>query len=203
MNEVVQMVGTFLLMAVTVISIENIVFTRAIGISRIISLVDNITSTVVFCSLLTVVTIVSGTVYYFLNDFFIKNMIDTAIYRVPAVVLVMSVTYIVIFIIAIKVMPYEHIGKAAEAMPTATFNCMVFGTILLATTEKLSLVETIIFCLGSAVGYTLAIILVGEGQRKLQSRDIPAAFKGLPCTLLYLAGIAMAIYGFTGRVFTN
>ena len=202
MNDVLKMLGSYLLLTLTVVTVENAVFTRAMGLSRIISLVDNITSTMVFCSLLTVSTTISGIIYYFLYHSYVENMSNALIYRVVAVVLSMSVSYILVFIVAIKIMPYEHIGKAAEAMPTATFNCMVFGTIFLAGSEQMTLGKTIVFCIASSIGYAISILLVTEGQRKLQSRDIPAAFKGLPATLLYLAGLAMAIYGLTGRGFS-
>ena len=202
MDDILTMLGTYLVFILAAITIENSVFARAMGLSRIITLVDNMTSTVVFCSLLTVTTILSGTAYYFLYNTYIKEMTGAAVYRVPAVVLCMSLSFMIVFVGAVKLIPYEYIGKAAEAMPTATFNCMVFGTVLLAGVEQLTLFKTVLFSFGSAIGYTLAILLVAEGQRKLQSRDIPAAFKGLPATLLYLAGLAMAIFCLTGRSFS-
>jgi len=202
MKDVTRELGIYLLLVLTTITIENSVFTRAIGLARIISLVDNITSTIVFCSLLAVTTTLSGILYYYLYSLYVVNLSNAIVFRVIAAILAMSVTFIIVFVIAIKIMPYEHIGKAAEAMPTATFNCMSFGTIMIAVGEEFTLLQTIVFCIGSVIGYMLAILLVTEGQRKLQSRDIPAAFKGLPATLLYLAGLAMAIYGFTGRVFS-
>ena len=44
----------------------------------------------------------------------------------------------------------------------------------------------------------LAVLLVTEGQRRLRSRRIPASFRGLPITLVYIGILALAIYGFTG-----
>ena len=41
---------------------------------------------------------------------------------------------------------------------------------------------------------------VTEGQRKLQGRTVPNTFRGLPVTLLYIAVLALAIYGFTGHM---
>ena len=205
MYDVLRLLGSYLFLVLTAVTVENIVFARATGLSRIITLVDNITSTYVFCSLLTVITVTSGVLYYYAYNLFtmqIERADNSTVCRVLTAILCISVTYILVFIIAIKVMPYEHVGKAVEAMPTATFNCMVVGTILLACDKQMSLLQTVLFSLGSAAGYTLSILYVTEGQRKLQSRDIPAAFKGLPATLLYLAGLAMAIYGLTGRIFT-
>jgi len=202
MNNSVQMLGTYLLLVMTAITVENAVFARALGLSRLISLVDDTTDTVVFSVLLTASTVISGMFYHFLYSFVIEGMKNEVYFRALAVVLCMSSAFILVFILAVKLMPYEYVGKAAEAMPAAAFNCMVFGTVMLTAAERMSLVETIVFSAGSALGFTFAVLLVTEGQRKLQNRDIPAAFKGLPATLLYLAGLAMAVYGFTGRVFS-
>jgi hypothetical protein len=43
---------------------------------------------------------------------------------------------------------------------------------------------------------------VTEGQRKLQNRSMPSAFKGLPATLLFLAGLSLAVFGLTGYTFS-
>ena len=47
--------------------------------------------------------------------------------------------------------------------------------------------------------FVLAVLVVNEGQRKIQSRSLPAAFRGLPITLIYIGILALAIYGFTGH----
>ena len=200
MNEVARMLGTYLLLVLTAVTVENAVFARALGLSRLISLVDDTTNTVVFSILLTASTIISGIFYHFLYPEVESRISGEVYFRAPVVVLCMSAAFIIVFVLAVKLMPYEHVGKAAAAMPAATFNCMVFGTVVLAASEQMSLSQLIVFGIGSSIGFMLAVLLVTEGQRKLQNRDIPSAFKGLPATLLYLAGLAMAVYGFTGRV---
>ncbi len=202
MNDVMGMIGNFLLLVLTAITVENAVLSRALGLSRLISLVDDTTNTVIFSVLLTATTTISGILYYFLYFKLIEGMPGEIFVRVFGVVLCMSVSFLLVFVLAVKLMPFEHVGKAAEAMPAAAFNCMVFGTVVLAVSEKMTLGETVVFSIGSSIGFTLAILLVTEGQRKLQNRDIPAAFKGLPATLLYLAGLAIAVYGLTGHTFS-
>ena len=196
------MLGPYFLLVLTAITVENAVFTRALGLSRLISLVDSTINTIVFGILLLLTMTSSGVIYHYFYRYVIEGLEQEIYYRALGVVLSMSVSFILVFILAVKLMPYEYVGKAAEVMPAAAFNCMVFGTVMLSVTEQMTLLETLAFSIGSAVGYVIAIISVTEGQRKLQSRDIPAAFKGLPATILYLAGLAMAVYGFTGRIFS-
>lgn len=198
----IQMIGTYFILIVTAITVQNAVLARGLGISRLISLVDDTTDTVVFSVLLTATTTISGVLFYLLHTNVIRGRSDEDYIRPLAVVLCMSVAFLIVFILSVKLMPYKLVGKAAEAMPIATFNCMVFGTVVLSLSSSLDLIETIIFSVGSSIGFTLAVLLVTEGQRKLQNRDIPTAFKGLPATLLYLAGLSAAVYGLTGYTFS-
>lgn len=202
MNNVLQMIGSYFILIVTAITVQNAVLARGLGISRLISLVDDTTDTVVFSILLTATTTISGLLYYFLYHYVIAGQPGEIYIRTLAIVLCMSVAFLIVFVLSVKLMPYDLVGKAAEAMPIATFNCMVFGTVVLSLSAALDLLGTVIFSIGSSVGFTLAVLLVTEGQRKLQNRDIPAAFKGLPATLLYLAGLAVAVYGLTGYTFS-
>lgn len=69
------------------------------------------------------------------------------------------------------------------------------------TAQKLSVHHLVKrYGLRSDVGYMLAVAIVAEGQRKLQSESVPAPFRGLPITLIYIGILALAIYGFTGHM---
>ena len=43
-------------------------------------------------------------------------------------------------------------------------------------------------------------VVVMGGEKRLESEKIPAMFRGLPITLLYIGILALAIYGFTGHM---
>lgn len=202
-NIVLQAVGSFFVLMLTAMTIENTVLARSLGISRLISLLDETSDTIVFGTLLTIITILSGVLYYLTNTFFLANL-PYKIYMRPFIMVVcMGVAFAIVFVLVVKFAPYEYLAKAVEALPLATFNCTVVGTLLImvSATLNFSLAGSIAYGIGSSVGFVLAVALVTEGQRKLQNRDMPSAFKGLPATLLFIAGIALAIYGLTGYTF--
>ena len=84
-------------------------------------------------------------------------------------------------------------------LPIAGFNSTVVGTLLVTTTQNFTLGQSLGFGLGSGLGFILAWPMVTEAQRKLRSRSLPEAFRGLPITLIYIGILALAIYGFTGH----
>lgn len=189
----------FFTLALAAMTIQNAVFARALGISRLISLIDDTLNTVIFGVLLSIVNVLSGVFYYFVNTLWLRQQSYAVLARPLAMIVCMSVAFLIVFVLTVKFAHYDYLAKAVAALPPATFNCTVIGTLLIATTSQFSLANTIAFGLGTSVGFVLAVLLVTEGQRKIQGRATPAAFKGLPATLLFLAGLAMAIYGLTGH----
>ena len=68
---------------------------------------------------------------------------------------------------------------------------------------QLDLFSTVCYSIGMGVGFVLSVLLVTEGQRKIQTSNTPVAFRGLPVTLLYIAGFALAVYGLLGYTFLS
>ena len=203
-NDIIEVVLSFLILTITAMTIQNAVLSRALGVERLISLIDDTTNTIVFGVLLTIVTMMSSVFYYLLNMFLLSDLSYRNYLKPLAMVLCMGVAFMIVFMLTVKFAPYEHLAKAVSALPVAAFNCTVIGTLLIAfsATRNYSISSTIAYGLGSSIGFMLAVLLVTEGQRKLQNRSVPSAFKGLPATLLFLAGLSMAIYGLTGHTFS-
>lgn len=193
--------STVLSMGVVAMTVQNAVFARALGVSRLLSLVDDTTSTAIFGIQLTLVTTLGTLAHYYLNAHLLSRLSFADYLRPLAIVVCMSAAFLIVFFLSIKLTPYKHVATAVDMMPAAAFNVTAFATILLTATSRYDLVSSLVYAVGSSAGYILAVLLVTEGQRKLRNSNIPTAFKGLPVTLLYLAGLALAIYGLTGFSF--
>ncbi len=201
-NVLLNAIENFFVLALAAITLQNIVFSRAIGVSELMSLIDDTTSTFIFGTLLTSVNLISGVLYYFFYTEVVSKSALAFYFRPLSMLPCALVAFIIVYIIAIKFAAYENINRCVQAMPLATFNCTVIGTLLLTTSRQFTLGGTIGFNLGSSIGYILAVILVTEGRRRIKSSEVPAAFRGLPIMLLYIAGLALAVYGLTGYSFS-
>lgn len=184
------------------VTLQNTVLIRSFGISRLISLIDDAISTLIFGIMLTISMTLSGILYYLYYRYLLPFLPEAV--RQPlrplGIILCMGLAFIIVFILSVKFAPYTYISDVVSALPLATFNCVVVGTLLITTsaTAAYTMLDTIGFCIGAGMGFIVSVLLVTEGQRRLQNRRMPSAFKGLPATLLFLAGLAMAIYGLTG-----
>ncbi|MDN0083975.1 electron transport complex subunit RsxA [Crenobacter sp. SG2305] len=85
-------------------------------------------------------------------------------------------------------------------LPLITTNCAVLGVPLLNVAEGHSFAESLVFGFGSAVGFSLILILFGAMRERLEGADIPAPFRG-PAIAFITAGLmSLAFMGFGGLV---
>ena len=83
-------------------------------------------------------------------------------------------------------------------LPLITSNCAVLGVALLATSQSLSLLETLVFSIGAAGGFTLVMVLFGAMRETLDHDGIPAPFRGAPIALISAGIMSLAFMGLTG-----
>ncbi len=83
-------------------------------------------------------------------------------------------------------------------LPLITSNCAVLGVALLAVRENLGLLETLIFSLGAAAGFTGVMVLFGALREGLDHDAVPDAFRGTPIALISAGLMSLAFMGFAG-----
>ena len=199
---VLRPVLAFFVYAVVAVAAQNAIFTRALGVSRLVKMVDDGSVELLkFGALLTFVQFLSSLLGYFVNRLLAGSSFAYKAAFQPLVLVLCSVVAFFVVLLGVALLGGRIAAKDyVELLPMATFNCCVLGTLLLTTLGGYTLAQTLAFSLGTSVGYVLAVLLVDEGQRKIQNRNLPATFRGLPITLLYIGILALAIYGFTGHM---
>ena len=85
-------------------------------------------------------------------------------------------------------------------LPLITTNCAVLGAALTNVQKKYGILFSIFNGLGTAVGFTLAIILLASIRESIEDNDIPVNFKGSPIVLITSGLMAIAFMGFAGLI---
>lgn len=205
-NTVLPLLAAFVNYAVLAIFAQNAVFGRALGVSRLVKLVDSSpTGTVVFCALLCSVQILAAPVAWYAFQYMQNAPGLSAVFRGasrPLVYLTSSAAAFCLVWLVCCLLPLPKSWDIRKILPQATFNSCVLGTLLICISQSYTLPQTIGFSVGSAFGYLLAVLLVDEADRRLHSRAVPTVFKGLPITLIYIGILSMAIYGLSGHSLT-
>ena len=83
-------------------------------------------------------------------------------------------------------------------LPLITTNCAVLGVALTNVTNEYNFIQSVLAGFGTALGYTIAIVLLAGVRERTENNDVPAPFRGAPIVLLSAALMAIAFYGFNG-----
>jgi electron transport complex protein RnfA len=74
----------------------------------------------------------------------------------------------------------------------------VLGVSLLVVQQKMSLLTSILFSLGSSLGFTLVIVLFAGIRSQLSLSKVPKSIQGNPIAFITAGVLSMAFMGFSG-----
>jgi electron transport complex protein RnfA len=83
-------------------------------------------------------------------------------------------------------------------LPLITTNCAVLGVALLNVQGDHGFLESLLFGFGSALGFTLVMVLFAGMRERLALAQVPAAFAGAPIAFIAAGLLSLAFMGFAG-----
>ena len=83
-------------------------------------------------------------------------------------------------------------------LPLITTNCAVLGSALTNVQKGYNFIFSVANGLGTAVGFTVAIVLLASIRESIEDNDIPYNFQGSPIVLITSGLMAIAFMGFSG-----
>lgn len=180
---------------VTIALLQNIVLTTGFGSSAVLYLVRKPKNIWLFSVLLTVFSVLTVLIAYPLDK--LCGTAITNVWRPLMMVGITSVLYVAVNLIIQKRFP-DWQTRLGSLLPMAAFNNLVIGIALVSNVQFSAELGGL---LGLAVGSCLAFVLIAwltvEGIERLDNPDMPAAFRGMPATLVYIGLVALALMGFT------
>ncbi|MBK8999697.1 MAG: electron transport complex subunit RsxA [Myxococcales bacterium] len=87
-------------------------------------------------------------------------------------------------------------------LPLITTNCAILALALFQTSRGYSLVQGLVFALGSGLGLTLALVIMAGIREETQVNGAPDVVKGTAMSFLIAGILSLAFMGFAG-LFSN
>lgn len=87
-------------------------------------------------------------------------------------------------------------------LPLITTNCAVLGVALLNTQKSHGFIESALYGFGSAIGFTLVLVLFAAMRERIRAADVPETFKGSAIAMITAGLMALAFMGFSGLIKT-
>ncbi|SFU70651.1 MULTISPECIES: electron transport complex subunit RsxA [unclassified Butyrivibrio] len=127
---------------------------------------------------------------------FILNPLDLSYLQTIVFILViaMLVQFVEMVLKKYVVSLYRALGVY---LPLITTNCAVLGVALNNVTDGYSILQSTVCGFATAVGFTIAIVILAGLREKMEYNDIPESFKGMPMVLLTSGLMAIAFTGFS------
>ena len=92
---------------------------------------------------------------------------------------------------------YEALGVYLQLITT---NCAVLGVALTNVQKEYDFVTSVVNGFGTALGFTISIILLAGIRERIAHNNIIKPFQGAPIVLLTAALMAIAFFGFSGLI---
>ena len=185
-----------ILIIVTTALVNNVVLSQFLGIcsflgvSRQVKTSASLGGAVVF--VMTIASAVASVLYNFVLKPFNLDYLKTIVF-----ILVIAALVQIVEMFLKKTSPaiYQALGIF---LPLITTNCAVLGVALTNVQDGYGFVESVVAGFGTAMGYTIAIVLLAGIRESLDENAVDESFKGAPLVLLCAALMAIAFMGFSG-----
>ena len=176
--------------------VSNVVLSQFLGLCPFLG-VSKKTNTaagmgVAVIFVITLASAVAGILYKFVLQRFHVEYLETIVF---ILVIAALVQFVEMFLKKAIPSLYKALGVY---LPLITTNCAVLGVALTNVQKEYGIVAGIVNGFATAVGFTIAIVILAGIREKLEYNDIPKPFQGMPTVLLTAGLMAIAFCGFSG-----
>lgn len=161
-----------------------------LGVSKKIKTAAGMGTAVIF--VITLASAVAGVIYKYVLQALGVEYLQTIVF---ILVIAALVQFVEMFLR--KAMPslYEALGVY---LPLITTNCAVLGVAITNVQKEYGILTGIVNGFATAVGFTIAIVILAGLREKMEYNDVPKSFQGMPIVLLTAGLMAIAFCGFSG-----
>ena len=176
--------------------INNVVLNQFLGICSFVGVSKQMKASaslgVAVIFVLTIASAVASLLYNFVLKPFDLDYMKTIVFILVIAALVQIVE---MFLKKTSPSMYKALGIY---LPLITTSCAVLGVALTNVQDEYNFIQSVFAGFGTAVGYTIAIVLLAGVRARLDESAIPKPFRGAPVVLLSAALMSIAFMGFGG-----
>lgn len=187
-----------LIIAVGAALVNNVVLSQFLGlcpflgVSKKMSTAGGMGGAVIF--VLTLSSLCTSLIYKFI-------LIPTGMEYLQTIVFILVIAALVQLVEMFLKKSIPSLYKALGVyLPLITTNCAVLGVALINVQKDYSILQGTVNGFATAVGFTLAIVLMAGLREKMEHNDVPKAFQGMPIVLLTAMLMSMAFFVFSGII---
>jgi len=189
----------YLLLLLSTALVNNVVLVKFLGLCPFMGVSKNMDSALGMGLATTFVITLACAATWMLEHWLLQPF-DLAYLRILSFILVIAAAVQFVELVVKKSAPalYQALGIY---LPLITTNCAVLGVALLTAQESMGFAQTLVYGFGSALGFTLVMLMFAGLRERLALARVPAAFAGAPASFILASLLALAFMGFAGLNF--
>lgn len=188
--------GEYLLLILATALVNNVVLVKFLGLCPFMGVSGKLDSALGM-SLATTFVLTLASVAGWLLEHLVLQPLGIGYLRILTFILVIAAVVQFTEMAVRKISPalYQVLGIY---LPLITTNCAVLGIALLNVQEQHGFMESLLYGLGSALGFSLVMVLFAGLRERLALAAVPAAFAGQPIAFIVAGLLSLAFMGFAG-----
>lgn len=193
------MSGSLIMIIIGSALINNVVLNQFLGICSFLGVSKQMKASASLGMAVIFVITIASAVASVLYDY-VLNPLGLDFMKTIVFILVIAALVQIVEMFLKKTSPaiYKALGIY---LPLITTNCAVLGVALTNVQNGYNFLQSILSGFGTALGYTLAIVLLAGIRSRIHEEDIPAPLRGAPIVLISAALMSIAFMGFSGLSF--
>jgi len=187
-----------LLILASAVFVNNFVLARFLGICPFLGVSKKVDTALGMGMAVTFVMTIAAVVTWLIQYLVLIPFGLEYLQTIAFILVIASLVQLVEMIIQ-KTSPvlYQSLGIF---LPLITTNCAVLGLAVLNIQKDYTFVESIVFAMGAAIGFTLAMVLFAGLRERIDLAPVPRAFRGTAIALVTAGLLSLAFMGFAGLV---
>lgn len=185
-----------LIIAVGAALINNVVLSQFLGLCPFLGVSKKIKTALGMGGAVIGVITISSALCSLIYDYILVPL-DLKYLNTIVFILVIATLVQFVEMLLKKVSPalYEALGVY---LPLITTNCAVLGIALTNVQNGYNLIESVVAGFSTALGFTIAIVIMAGIRERIEYNDFPESFKGMPMVLITAGLMSIAFFGFAG-----
>lgn len=188
--------GDYLLMMITAIFANNILLIRFLGLCPYVGVSSNVNRSIGMSGAALFVNVLASAFTWLVYNYLLVPF-QLEYLRTVAFILVIASLVQLVEIVLQRTAPalYRALGIY---LPLITTNCMIFGTAVLNINQDNTFFESILFAFATAVGFSLALVVLAGLRERFAIGKVPTMINGFPIALISAGLMGLCFQGFIG-----
>lgn len=176
--------------------VNNVVLVKFLGLCPLMG-VSNKLDSALGMGLATTFVLTLAAFASWLLEHYVLEPFDLGFLRILTFILVIAVVVQFTEMVVRKTSPalYQVLGIF---LPLITTNCAVLGVALLNVQQENGFFESLLYGFGSALGFTLVLVMFAGLRERLALASVPTLFAGAPIAYVVAGLMSLAFMGFAG-----